>query len=172
MEIWDLYDKNRHPLGKTKIRGEKFDKDDYHIVVHVCIFNSKNEMLIQQRQPFKKGWPGLWDVTIGGSALQGEDSSACAKREIFEEIGLEMDFENKRPFLTVHFAFGFDDYYIIEEDVNLDTLKLQPEEVAAVKWADKETIIKLIDNTMFVPYHKNLIGLLYDLKDQRGAHYK
>ena len=172
MELWDLYDKNRNPLGKSKIRGERFEKDDYHIVVHICIFNSDNEMLIQQRQAFKKGWSGLWDVTVGGSALHGEDSQACAEREVFEEIGLKLDLDNQRPFLTIHFTYGFDDYYIIEKDLDPDSLKLQKEEVAAVRWADKNTIIDLINKDEFVPYHKNLIELLYDLKAQRGAHFK
>ena len=172
MELWDLYDKNRNPLGTSKIRGEKFEKDDYHIVVHVCIFNSDNEMLIQKRQAFKKGWSGLWDVTVGGSALHGEDSQACAEREVFEEIGLKLDLNNQRPFLTVHFAYGFDDYYIIEKDLDINSLILQQEEVATVKWADKNTIIDLISNDQFVPYHKNLIEFLYDLKSQRGAHFK
>jgi isopentenyldiphosphate isomerase len=172
MEIWDLYDKNRNYLGKSKKRGDKFEKDDYHIVVHVCIFNSSNEMLIQQRQTYKKGWSGLWDVTVGGSALHNEDSQTCAQREVYEEIGLKLDLDDQRPFLTVHFPYGFDDYYIIEKDLDVNTLKLQEEEVAAVRWADKNTITSLIDNDQFVPYHKSLIELLYDLRKKRGAHYK
>lgn len=60
-------------------------KGTYHLVVHVCVFNQKGEMLIQQRQPFKQGWPNLWDVTMGGSALAGETSQQAAMRELKEE---------------------------------------------------------------------------------------
>ena len=74
MELWDVYDKDRIKTGKTMVRGAEFEPDSYHMVVHVCIFNSKGEMLIQQRQPFKEGFPNLWDVTVGGSATMGDSS--------------------------------------------------------------------------------------------------
>ena len=71
MELWDIYDKDRVKTGKTMVRGSEFAPDCYHMVVHVCIFNSKGELLIQQRQPFKEGFPNMWDVTVGGSATTG-----------------------------------------------------------------------------------------------------
>ncbi|MCY4188105.1 MAG: FAD:protein FMN transferase [Bryobacterales bacterium] len=69
MEIWDLYTADRVKTDRTMVRGEKPPKGYWHIVVHVCIFNAKGELLIQQRQPFKEGWPNMWDVTVGGSAI-------------------------------------------------------------------------------------------------------
>lgn len=60
MELWDVYDINRQPLGHTHQRGIPLPKGEYHQVVHVCLFNHAGEMLIQQRQPFKEGWPNLW----------------------------------------------------------------------------------------------------------------
>jgi hypothetical protein len=35
-------------------RGSKFGEGDFHVVIHTCISNSKNEMLIQQRQTWKE----------------------------------------------------------------------------------------------------------------------
>ncbi|WP_238600112.1 hypothetical protein [Lysinibacillus tabacifolii] len=55
MEKWDLYDKHRNKIAKQITRRDEMVSDEFHLVVHVCIFNSKGEMLIQQRQPFKKG---------------------------------------------------------------------------------------------------------------------
>ncbi|MDE5564344.1 MAG: hypothetical protein K2I93_04255, partial [Oscillospiraceae bacterium] len=69
MELFDLFDRNRSPLNKTIQRGEPMPEGCYHIVVHVCIFNSNGEMLIQQRQPFKAGWSDMWDISCGGSAV-------------------------------------------------------------------------------------------------------
>lgn len=40
MEIWDLYDKHRNLTGETMVRGEPVPQDRYHLVVHICIFNS------------------------------------------------------------------------------------------------------------------------------------
>ena len=98
MELWDVYDKNRILTGRKIERGSKLGKDDFHLVVHICIFNLKNEMLIQQRQPWKNGWPNMWDLTVGGSALAGETSTAAAERETLEEIGYKIDLSNERPF--------------------------------------------------------------------------
>ncbi|MDF2608169.1 MAG: hydrolase [Bacillales bacterium] len=47
MELWDIYDINRINTGKTLERGSKFEPGSYHLVVHICIFNSKGEMLIE-----------------------------------------------------------------------------------------------------------------------------
>ncbi len=93
MELWDIYDKDRVKTGKTMVRGAEFAPDSYHMVVHVCIFNSKGEMLIQQRQPFKEGFPNLWDITVGGSATMGDSSQDAAEREVFEEIGLKLNLQ-------------------------------------------------------------------------------
>ena len=63
MEYWDLYDEHFQKIGRTHLRGEKIPKGTYHLVVHVCIFNQKGEMLIQQRQYFKEGWPNSVSYT-------------------------------------------------------------------------------------------------------------
>ena len=88
MELWDLYTQDRQPTGLTMVRGSEHPQGYYRLVVHVCIFNSKGQMLIQQRQPFKEGWPNMWDVSVGGSVVAGESSREAAEREVAEELGL------------------------------------------------------------------------------------
>jgi hypothetical protein len=41
MEKWDLYDKHRNKIEKQIIRGDEMTSDEFHLVVHVCIFNQK-----------------------------------------------------------------------------------------------------------------------------------
>ena len=55
MEKWDLYTLDREKTNQVITRGDTIPNDLYHLVVHVCIFNAKNQMLIQQRQSFKEG---------------------------------------------------------------------------------------------------------------------
>lgn len=74
-EYWDVYTKERVRTGRFHRRGDRMKDGDYHLVVHVCIFNSKNQLLIQQRQPFKKSWSNMWDLSVGGSAVAGDSSS-------------------------------------------------------------------------------------------------
>lgn len=169
MEIWDVVDRDRKHTGQTMVRGGDFPENGYHVVVHICVFNTKGEMLIQQRQPFKEGWSNLWDITVGGSAVAGDSSQVAAERELYEEIGLNLDLSHERPRLTVNFDCGFDDYYLVETEVDLDTLQLQYEEVQRVKWATKKEILGMIDQGLFIPYHKSLIELLFDMRTKHGA---
>ena len=168
-ELWDVYDRERVKTGRTMVRGDAIAPGDCHVVVHVCIINSRGEMLIQQRQPFKEGWPNMWDLTVGGSALAGDTSAQAARRELLEELGVALDFTDMRPQLTVNFAGGFDDIYVVGADVELCSLKLQPEEVQRADWASRERIFAMIDAGEFIPYHKSLIALLFDVKGRLGA---
>ena len=143
MEIWDLYTKDRIKTEETMVRGEKITKGFYRLVVHVCIFNSRGEMLIQQRQPFKSSWSNMWDITVGGSAISGDTSQSAAEREVYEEIGYKLSLDGIRPALTINFEDGFDDMYLIKKDIEISDLYLQYEEVKAVKWASKEEILNI-----------------------------
>jgi len=172
MEQWDVYDRNRIKTGKIVHRGDRLNADEFHMVIHVAIVNSKNQLLIQQRQPFKKGWPNLWDITVGGTVEAGENSQQAAERELFEELGHTHDFTHVRPSFTINFQRGFDDYYILKAEVNLSTLQLQETEVQAVKWATKEEIVALIHTEKFIPYHLSVIDMIFDMKDQLGIFSK
>lgn len=165
MEIWEVYDKDRIKTGETMVRGSKFKENTYHMVVHVCIFNLEGKMLIQQRQPFKEGWPNMWDITVGGSAISGDTSQLAAEREVYEEIGYKLSLGGIRPALTINFDRGFDDVYLIQQDIDISKLNLQYEEVKSVKWASKEEILSMIDEETFIPYHKSLIELLFFMRN-------
>ena len=170
MELWDLYDRDRIPTGEIHQRGTPLPQGRYHMVVHVVIFNTRGEMLIQQRQPFKEGWPNLWDITVGGSAVAGDNSRTAAERETLEEIGLDIDLSREQPKLTIPFDVGFDDVYTLTMDVDLSTLTLQESEVQAVKWASEEEVLAMLADGRFIPYHRAFIQLLFALRNSRGAH--
>ena len=165
MELWDVYDSERRPQGRTMVRGSEFKPGDMHLVVEVCAFNSKGEMLIQRRHPSKEGFPNMWEFTASGSVLAGETSAQGAERELLEEVGLHASFEGKAPNFTATMGNNFYDFFIIELEAEISELTLQPEEVSEAKWASREEILSLLDNKEFVPYHKSLIELLFAAHD-------
>ena len=169
MELWDLYNLDREKTGVTMSRGEKQPDGTYRIVVHICVFNDKGEMLVQHRQPFKSGWPNLWDLSAGGCSVSGENSRRAAERELFEELGIKMSFESSDPILSVHFGKVFDDYYVVKRNLDFSELTLQKEEVQGVAWASLDEIKSMIERGEFVPYHKCFIDLLFTMRDHRGA---
>ena len=170
MELWDIYNANREKTGKTMVRGASCEKGAFHLVVHVCIFGTDGRMLIQQRQKDKQGWPDMWDVSIGGSAVCGEDAQTAAARELHEELGLNVDLTDIRPHLTVNYDHGFDDFFLIVKDVELSELKLQSEEVQNVAWAARDEIKRMIADGVFIPYHPSLIDLMFDSRTHYGVH--
>ncbi len=164
MEVWDIYNIDREKIGKTMTRGSKFNAGEYHMIVSICIFNSRGEMLIQQRQGCKSRWANLWDLTAGGSALAGEISREAARRELKEELGIDIDFKNIKPHITKYYPTSFMDMYLICKDIDISEITMQYEEVQAVKWASIDEVMIMQDKGEFLPHHKILLQLLFDFK--------
>lgn len=170
MEYRDIYDRERIFTGKATPKTQPLEKGEYRLVVHVCIFNSKNEMLIQQRQSFDKSWPNAWDFSVAGGVSAGETSWQGGEREAQEELGLKIDLSNTRPYMTINYETGFDDIYLIEKDVDLSTLNLQKEEVQAVKWASEQEILDMIKSKNFINYYPSFVSAIFEMRAQRGLH--
>lgn len=168
MELVDLYDENRVPLGRTAERSAQKGIGEYRMVVHVCVFDRRGRMLIQQRTPQKFIWPNLWDVSVGGGVDAGETSRQGAEREFREELGYPLDLSGLRPSVTVNFDGGFDDFYILTKDLAPEDLTLQKEEVRAVRWATLEEISDMLDQGSFIPYPRSFLRFLFDMREQFG----
>ena len=164
MELVDLYDENRVPLGRVAERHAKKAPGEYRMVVHVCIFNGLGQMLIQQRSPEKTIWPELWDVSIGGGVDAGETSRQGAVREVGEELGYDLDLIGLRPAVTVNFEGGFDDFFVVTRDLDLGDLRLQTEEVSDVRWATLEETLAMLENGQFIPYPPSFLRFLFEAR--------
>ena len=81
MEMVDLYDENRLLLGRTAERYAPKGEGEYRVVVHICVFDSRGRLLIQQRSREKAVWPEAWDVSAAGGVDAGETSRQAAERE-------------------------------------------------------------------------------------------
>ena len=81
MELWDLLDKDRIPLGKTHPRGREYPMPEgtYHLVVYVMTVDTDGRILLTRRSEKKRSYPGYWELT-GGSAVAGEDSLTAVRR--------------------------------------------------------------------------------------------
>lgn len=162
MEQFDLYDSDKKITGKVMTRGEKVPDGLYRYVVHAIIFNSKGELLIQKRADCKGHWPSLWDVSVGGCVIKGETQKQAMQRELKEELGLDYDFSNTRPFMTFAFEGGFDDWYYLVMDVDPSKLHLQKEEVSDAKYASLDEIKKLITEGKFIKYQDYFFDFIFE----------
>ena len=165
MDAIDIYDKDKQPVGRITDHPKSLHPDEFRLVIHLCLFNSRGEMLIQRRLPSCAKWPGLWDFTVSGCAIAGETGRMAAMREAREELNLSLDLSEARPALTISFPRGFDELFLVKADVNLDELSLQADEVADVRWADEREILQLRADGRFTPMLPSYIQTVFRLKD-------
>lgn len=87
-EYWDLFNRNRVWVRNHHKRGDRIPDGLYHIVVHSWVMDYYGNFLISQRQ---NGLTDelMWERT-GGSVLEGESSIEGAKREVGEELGIDL----------------------------------------------------------------------------------
>ena len=69
-----------------------------HRAVELFIYNSKGQILLQKRSATKDTRPGWWSTSVGGHVAKGETYEQAMKREINEELGVEIPvrFHSKR----------------------------------------------------------------------------
>lgn len=171
MELLDVYTKDGLPTGKSLPREGIFRnlaKDERVLLVHVCLFDSENKMLIQQRQPDKDRYPGCWDVSAGGFVSAGEDPLTAARRELKEELGLAVCAEKYRLVCCEPFGPVLDYFYNIYAAPALSECTLQQSEVAAVQWAGEEDVLSLSRNGQFVDYTEDLLTRLFRSASERA----
>ena len=171
MEILDIYDKYRNLTGK-KILKENYNSlnnDEFTIFSYAVIFNQENEMLIQKRNSELNKYPNFWDLSVNGNVYSGETTFETIERILFEEYGYEHNFLDERPYLTINSDKKFCDVYIINNNIDINILKLDYKKIQNVTWATKDEILQLIDEARFVPYERSFIELLFFNKDTRGV---
>ena len=154
MEYWDVLDSNRNKTGKVILRGDAFKENEYHLIVHVWIKNSKNEFVISKRKKDKYPYPGLWECT-GGSAVSGDDSLKTALKEVKEELGIDLDKDKGKIVYQYKGNNGFSphfvDVWLFNQEIDKMAIKCQETEVEEAKMVTREEINELLKVNAFVP---------------------
>lgn len=76
------------PQG-TERKSVAHDADtDLHSAFSVFLFNSKNELLLQQRAMTKKTWPGVWSNSCCGHVMLHESPEKAVRRRLKHELGM------------------------------------------------------------------------------------
>ncbi len=91
-EYFDVVDKNDKIIGKAS-RAECHKKGLLHRAVHIIVLNSKGDILLQKRSMKKDLYPGWWIDAAAGHVDSGETYEQTAKREMKEELGIDINIE-------------------------------------------------------------------------------
>ena len=139
-ELWDAYDVGLNKLnGVTLVRGELIPQGVFHLVCEIAVKHVDGQYLIMQRD-LSKHRGGMWELTAGGSALQGETPVECAVRELKEETGIICNelLEIRRVIHMGQRTYYID--YLCTTNCDKNTVKLQYGETIAYKWVDKSEL--------------------------------
>jgi len=142
-EIWDAYDNAFNKINNLSlIRGEQLPEGVYHLVCEIIVRHIDGTYLLMQRD-FAKNHGGMWELTAGGSALQGETPLDCAIRELREETGIEASEikEIGRVVHDVHHSLYVE--YICITDCEKDAVRLQEGETINYRWVDKKSLFEM-----------------------------
>jgi len=151
-------------LDIFNLKGEKTSESEtyenihlrglLHKTVHVWFLNSKQQFLLQKRANNKCSYPNYWDISAAGHIDSGETSLQGAKRETKEELGIDLLDSAftllttiKQPITKHGDTFidnEFNDVYLVHCDLTVSEFKLQAEEIAEVRWIDKNEFEKWI----------------------------
>jgi isopentenyldiphosphate isomerase len=156
-ELIDVLTSDGQPTGTRKTKEAIHRHGDWHRAAHVWIIAPDGRILLQRRSPRKANNPGLWDVSTAGHISAGESAVDAAVRETFEELGLSIAREELQFLTTLressvlndgtYFDNEFHEIFLIRREVDHPSLKLDPEEVAEVKWVQD-----LRPDETFVPH--------------------
>ncbi len=171
-ELIDILTPEGKSTGKTALKSEAHKNGWFHATVHIWLFTSDEKILLQKRALTKKVFPGLWDISVAGHVGAGEDILTSAKREVFEEIGLQLDEKDlikigPRIHQVSH-ANGIQDnehhhVFIAELKVPLSKLTIQVEEVDDIKLYDLSILksTKNLENILLPRFHEYYVSV-YD----------
>lgn len=163
MERLDTYFREHQKTGRIVNRNNYKGEipNEYLMVVHLCVFNTKGEMLIQKRQLHKDRYPGMWDISAGGFAQSGETANDAVLREADEELGMKVDSGSVRYIMSVPFSYVLDEFFSVQGDYKIDDFTPQQEEVLELKWATLEEVLELCKEGQFVDYDVNLLSYCF-----------
>ena len=163
-----LVDKKDNVIGKAG-KLEAHQKGLLHRALSVFIFNSKGEILLQQRAPHKYHTPFLWSNTACSHPRINELVKHAAERRLKEEMGIEGN---------LYYAFNFlynakFDNHLIENELDhvfigfCDEIpKPNPSEVKNYRYINSYDLMNEINENpnIFTPWFKICIDRVLKVK--------
>lgn len=126
---------------------EAHQKGLLHEAFSIFVFNEKNELLIQRRNPAKYHSGGLWSNTCCSHPSVNEDINLAIHRRLKEEMGFDCDLEKMFPLVykIVNLNNNLLEYeydYIFKGRIKgAISISLNPDEVSEYRWSNIPNIL-------------------------------
>ena len=153
-ELLDVLDEKGNYLDIQKERNDIHAQGLWHRAIAVFVVNNNGQVLLQKRSAYKKFWPNMWDVSIGGHTDANEFGYQTAVREAQEELGIklvpqDLTYIGCTRSQSHHDGIidnMFNEYFVIFSDLDPATLKLQLEEVCQTKFVSPSELKDMMDD--------------------------
>lgn len=135
-ELVILVDEYDNELGVME-KQEAHVKALLHRAFSILIFNSKGELLLQQRAVNKYHSAGLWTNTCCSHPRPGETTEQSAHRRLQEEMGFDCELILQKKFIyKTTFSNGLSEHELdyVFTGIYDETPAFNPEEVKNIKW--------------------------------------
>lgn len=86
-EIFDVVNERDEVIGQAP-RSEVHARKLLHRAVHILVFTTRGELLLQKRSEFKDEYPLKFTSSASGHLSAGETYDQAASRELQEELGI------------------------------------------------------------------------------------
>lgn len=84
-----LVDEQDREIGYLDKASAHLGQGVLHRAFSLFVFNPQGELLLQQRAPGKRLWPGYWSNTCCSHPRRGETLETAIHRRLHEELGLQ-----------------------------------------------------------------------------------
>ncbi|MEO8467095.1 MAG: isopentenyl-diphosphate Delta-isomerase [Gammaproteobacteria bacterium] len=154
-----LVDEFDREIGFKAKNDAHLGKGVLHRAFSIFVFNSANELLLQQRSPGKMLWPNYWSNTCCSHPRRGEVMQEAVVRRLAQELGFECPltflykFKYQAQFGTVGAEHELCSVYYGRYDGAVD---VNVNEIAAWRWVDVITLERELAVTpdRFTPWFK------------------
>ena len=167
MELLDVYNDNGQRTGKViektnKVKEESELLPGEHIAVSIIYIENSNGEFLMQKTSKEKG--GKYSST-GGHVDHGEEPLETIKREVKEEIGIDIYKDN-----IVYLGYMSEDFpirfmYYLKKDVDLKDVHLQEDEVGSVSYMNMEELENIINEGLMHKGHLKVLKKVLEYKE-------
>ena len=163
MELLDVYNDEGVKIDKVVQRGDVGSLlPGEHIAVAIIYIENDEGKFLMQKTSREKG--GLYSST-GGHVDHGEKPIDTIKREVEEELGINIDDDTIIDLGYLLFDLPIRFVFYLKKNIDLSEVKIQDEEVDSVSYMSVDDIKKKLSDGLMHEAHYKVLERILEYKD-------
>jgi isopentenyl-diphosphate delta-isomerase len=154
-----LVDEADREIGNMRKSEAHEGSGTLHRAFSLFVFNGRGELLLQQRAPGKRLWPGYWSNTCCSHPRKGETMEVATERRLYEEVGIRAPLQYLYKFqYQAQFDAGGGEHELCWVYAGRSDAppRVNPNEIAAVRFIAPAALTREMAETpeRFTPWFK------------------